>query len=129
MPVTVQKMADENIILVAYESPYKVSETTESMEVIQQIVEQAVGVTYLIVDLSRLNMTFSDMVQGLAASTSGRQGWSVKDPRTRMVVVGANKLIEFGVKAVNQTQYGGINIPLFDTMDEALAYVRAEITA
>ncbi|MBZ0310044.1 MAG: hypothetical protein K8I82_28545 [Anaerolineae bacterium] len=129
MPVTAQKLTDENIIVVSYESPYRVEDTIESVETIHQIVEEATDVIYLIVDLTRLNMGFSDMVQGLAASTSGKQGWSLKDPRTRLVVVGANKLIEFGVKAVNQTQYGGVNIPLFDTLDEALTYVRKQVTA
>ncbi len=82
------------------------------------------GTIYRIIDDTRVKIPFSDMVNVLAADTRGGVG---TNPRIRTVFVGSGKMIELGVKSMKQKQYGGVETPMFASLDEALAYVNAEL--
>jgi hypothetical protein len=83
---------------------------------------------YRIIDLTEVqaNVRFGDMVQVMAQETSGAAG-SASDPRMRDVMVSTSDLLKLAAKSMGQQQYLGREIPLFPSVDEALAYIRGEL--
>lgn len=71
--------------------------------------------------------TFNDITFVLAEETRTPRPGSAADPRIRNVVVGSHEMLRLAAEGVKQAQFGGLDVPLFDTYDAALAYVRAEL--
>jgi hypothetical protein len=76
-------------------------------------------------DLTQISMNFSDMMLGMREAALGGAG-TAADPRTRHVLVGGHELLQLTADALKQEQYGQRNVPLFMTIDEALAYIKAQ---
>ncbi|MEO1443621.1 MAG: hypothetical protein AAFV33_24680, partial [Chloroflexota bacterium] len=68
-----------------------------------------------------------DEVMMLTTLSSRRKRGSVTDPNVLTVLVGEHILIDLYVDAMRQEAFGGVDIPLFGAMDDALVYVRAQI--
>lgn len=86
------------------------------------------GPIYRIIDLRQANLTFSALVMGLAEETRSGHPGSASDPRMRGIIVATQELAELIARSFQQEHYGGraAPVPLFGTLDEALAYVRLE---
>jgi len=129
MTHTIQQVANEPIILIKIFSPFDAhNETSEILHEIIEMVYPMPGLTYLIYNVLELKLGFSDMVMGMAAALrSNVPGVEELKTKARMVVVGAGDLIKFAAKSAKQVQYGGLNVELFDTSEEALAFAREQL--
>jgi hypothetical protein len=85
---------------------------------------------YRIIDLRGIEaqVSFGDMVQSLAVETKSGELGSSSDPRMLDVMVATTDMLKLGAKSMGQEQYLGRELPIFPTLDEALAYARTEIT-
>ncbi len=126
MPVYCEKLPNENILVAVFENPYKVADSTEMLEQFSQMLEDTTGKVYLIGDMSKLNLNFGDMVQGLASVVSNKYGPLLKEERLHLLAITSSKILEFGVKALGQSQYGGLNVSLFNSLDDALGFARGQ---
>lgn len=125
MPVAVEQIPNQPIIVVTVTEPFDpFKEMPVSTRQFQELTASIQGTIYRIVNVTRLKMLFNDLVNVLAADTRGGAG---ADPRVRTVIVGSGEMVELGVKAMKQQQYGAKETPMFASMDEALAYVNAEL--
>src|SRR5205823_5016350 len=123
-----QKLPDEPILITAFFEPSKPTDQAELWAALAPMVEGMPGPIYRITDLSKLNVTFGQMVGALAYETKGSYPGSAADPRVRSVLVANSAVVEIAAKSITQEQYGQSTMPpLFSTLDEALAYCRAEI--
>lgn len=125
----INKLPDEPIIIATYTKGQPPAEAIE--EVIQytaQLLDEVEGVIYRIEDLTEADMTFGDAVQVMGAVTKNRPG-SARDPRVKTLLVGAGTLLDLSAKAFQQTQYGGLQVPLYSSVEEALANARELIAA
>ena len=68
-------------------------------------------------------MKFSDLVSVLDIE---RHGLAV-DTRVHTILVSSSQIAAIGAKAAGQAQYMGTETPMFGSLDEALAYVQAEL--
>jgi hypothetical protein len=84
------------------------------------------GPVYCIYDIGSVYLGFSDLVMTLSTAIRGTPG-SASDPRVKVVIVGTDDLAQLASDASHQEQYGRLNSPLFASMEEAVAYARAEI--
>ena len=86
---------------------------------------------YRIVDLRSIEaqIRFGDMVQSLGVETKSGEAGSSSDPRMLDVMVATTDLLKFGAKSMGQEQYLGRELPIFPTLDEALAFARAKIAS
>jgi hypothetical protein len=125
MPVQVSQLPNEHILLCVYSDPLDVGD-------LRQIETQSVtlaaaweGPVFRIGDIRNLNISFGDLVVTLAdASKSGNPG-SLADPKFKdIVVVVPGTLAALGALSMGQKQYGAVNIPMFESLDEALAHAR-----
>lgn len=84
------------------------------------------GHVYRIIDVTALNLDFSNMMMGMAGD-QGLEG-SLSDPDVTTVFLGGGDLVEFGVKALaEQEQYGQLGVQLFSSEDDAYDFIREDI--
>ncbi len=125
MPVTIEKLPDQPVIVITVTEPFDhFKELPAGFRKFQELAASVQGTIYRIIDVTGWRVPFNAVVDGLAADT---RGGAATDPRVRTVLVGSGEMVELGVKAVKQRQYGGREMALFASMDEALAYVNAEL--
>jgi len=80
---------------------------------------------YRITDLRRVHqIDFSDILLWLDVQREYGPG-SLRDPRVQWVVVGEHPLLTIAARKI-RTNFD-LDVPVFATMNEALAFVRAEI--
>lgn len=93
-------------------------------------IEAADRPQYRINDMSAFDALpiFSAVVRGLAFETQRLPGTS-SDPRLIPLFVGKGKDVKLIVEALKQKQYGEYHVPLFASMEEALAHVNSELSA
>ncbi len=128
MPVTVEKLPNEPIILCTYFEPAGPSDQPVLWEQLATAVGGLDGPIYRITDLSRIKITFGNMAVAIAQEAKDKRPGSAADPRIRSVLVATGTLIELAAKSITQEQYGRIGAPaLFTNLDEALNYCRSQI--
>ena len=84
-------------------------------------------VVYLIIDLSQVNTTLGNLIQGLGAALlphAELKSDQVFSSRTRLIMIGSNSLVKMASRAAGQDQYGNRHMEFFPTVDEALAFIR-----
>lgn len=126
MTFTIERLPGEPIIISTFSEAFRVD--TDGQMSIQQtyeFMEDIEGKVCLIMDVSDLKLGFSDLVSGLGMLTRGSSGLFT-DPRVRLLVVGSHGFAEIGVKALEQTQYGGLSVKLAGSVEEAIGFCRAQ---
>lgn len=76
---------------------------------------------YLIIDVTRSDMSFLDAMQGAETHVDARRG-SSNDPLTEAAFVGAGSMIKILREMFHRQATDGNFIQLFDSRNEAIAY-------
>ncbi len=125
MPITSQQLSQEPIISVTVTEPVNpLQDMAPALRDFAVLIATIDGPVYRIVDISRWNLQFSDLVSVL--DIDQRRGSEV-DPRVHTVIVSSSAIAAMGAKATAQAQYTGKETPMFTSLDEALAFVRAQL--
>jgi hypothetical protein len=131
MPFKIEKLRDEPILVVSAIEPFdfKVDYGPFVRELLG-LLEQSSEPVFEITDGRTIKLSFSEVVSLLATVTKGDDAKSLeKHPKVRAWLIAVdNDLLRMGVNALGQAQYGGQAIPIFRTVDEALAYARQQIS-
>ena len=125
MPVAVEQLPNQPIVIVTVNTPFDpLKEMPVSTRQFNELIASIQGTIYRIIDVTRWSVPFNDLVNVLASDTRGGVG---ADPRVHTVIVGSGEMVALGVKAMKQQQYGARETPMFASLDEALAFVNAEL--
>jgi hypothetical protein len=81
---------------------------------------------YRIADYTAADSSFMDILKAVKLASNHAAG-SSSDPRIQTVYVGTSQWISLARTALQQPQFGGIMIPTFVDLDDALVYARREI--
>jgi hypothetical protein len=132
MPFTVEKLPEEPIVLVKIKVGDQKDFERDFPPLVQRIAELVAGIEgpiYRITDLTEVNISFGELVLAMQQEYRSEMPGTAADPRIQVVLVTSSKLIEVGAEGVPKSiHYGGKQPPkIFPTMDEALAYARAEL--
>ena len=125
---TVEKLPGEPIAIITHRNPYVPErDIPHAEQELEKYLNETQGPLHVITDFSQVNTSFSLLVISMSEAIS-RQGLaSISSNRIKLVLVGSHRLIELGAQALQQDQYGGLDVPFFANMDEALAYCRSTI--
>ncbi len=124
MPATYQRLPQEPIIVVTITEPFNpIKEMASLAQGFAPIIADIEGPVYLIIDMIRWNIRFSDVVHAL--DVQSQDGMS-SGPRLHTIVVSRSELAALGASATSQEQYGSRNTLLFGSVDEALTFSRAQ---
>ncbi len=127
MPAIVERVPDEPIITITFVDEIgSRSDVHQTLHEIGRYMEEINAPLYLLYDTRTLKITFGGMVASLAEFTT--EGLKIlPDLPVRTVVIGTNELVRLASKAAGQDQYGGHKVVMVETMEEALAHIRAEL--
>lgn len=128
MESIVEKLPNEAIILVRVRPHASSSPEEAEVAAACAALIDGDGPHYRITDFSAFEMTFSGLIQGMSQEKQRIPG-SVSDPRLRNIFVGTQDMIALGAHSFKQAQYGGLDVMLFATLDDALDYARAHLGA
>jgi hypothetical protein len=130
MPYEVSRLGKEPIIIATLIDPIDwardIKNTTAQVAALAAEIE---GRGFRITDLTRTNVSFSELMMGLAAVLRSEGGW-LSTPQIQPLVVTTQELgREFQTFVAEQEQYGKLNIEVFSTLAEAIAFAREQGSA
>jgi hypothetical protein len=129
MPFYVEPLENDPIILITVMPPSDaLSDPAHIIQECAQLMAGMGGPIYRIADLSQMDLQFSEVAFTLNEERSGRPG-SMTDPRVRNVFIGCQSMVQMAAKSAGQAQYGGISVPVFASLDEAMAHIQSELYA
>lgn len=128
MPIRVEFMKDTPITV--YHYPEKLTSNQEIRDAVAEATEHnrklPDPVIWVIHDTTHLKLDFSTLVSALVTLTrDGPEGFN--DPRLRAAAVSSSELVKLAARSASQKQYGGWQVAIFDTYEEALAHAREDI--
>jgi hypothetical protein len=130
MPYQVSRLGHEPIIIATLTDPIDwaqdIKKTTAHVAALAAEFE---GRGFRITDLTQTNVTFSELMMGLAAVLRSEGGWLSTPQITPLVVTTQELGREFQAFVAEQEQYGKLHIEIFSTLEQAIAYARAEGSA
>jgi hypothetical protein len=124
MQSIVEKLPDEPIILVRLR-PFEdaEAEVSATAAAVDALINGTDGPVIRINDFTGLDADFCELVLALVRETKGTPG-TLSDPRIKPVFVGESDPVALCAESARLPEYGKLDIPLFATLDEALAYAR-----
>jgi hypothetical protein len=126
MPAKVEKLLDEPIILVTIEGYLDASMMKIAYEQIAAIADQVEPPLYRITDARKQENSFADMMAIIKQAKTGVPG-STTDPRIKHVFVGRNKMSMIARDVYTRGGDDQDAMPMFDTIEDALTYIRIEL--
>ena len=127
MPASVTRVPNEPIVIVTITPPPDPAhEVSKVAHTIATMFREETGPIYRVNDFTAVNLSFGELVVGLGLEAKGDPG-TFTDPRIKTIFVGTSDMVELGAKSARQEHYGGLDILLFATLEDALAHIRAEL--
>ena len=133
MPITVEQLPDEPIIVATMREPIDYTKETPPMFARMLAIRDAELVGnfdeyYVVIDMIGIKPNFSEIVFALnEARKTGQQ--RRPDMPMSLNLVGSGDLFEMVANALAQTQYGEYKAPLQSTLEKSLRAIRAKIAA
>jgi hypothetical protein len=126
---TLQRLDDLPALLLTFHREFEFQrDARRIVDELTALLEASPGPVFDITDAREMDLNFTDLVMGLQLVTRGvfsNDRPLLKHPNLReIVVVAAHRLTEAAGQALQQVHYGGHQVRIFRTLDEALAYVR-----
>lgn len=125
MGVNISLNANEPIIIAVYTNPFNAVEDSNAVAgYLIDFLEKSKEQVYFVADMREINVTFSDLVSGLAVAYT-TPGSPYANPRLKTFTVATDELISLGAKAVaEQRQYGRADVQLYNTVEAALTEIK-----
>jgi hypothetical protein len=119
-----EKLPDDGIIIVTYHEDYDVRlHAAASIEEGTTLLDTAQTPTFLVIDATAVSIDLDDLIS--SASLATRQTRFFAHPIIReIILITRSKLISLAAKGLDSVAFGHVKIKVFDTRDNALAYVR-----
>jgi hypothetical protein len=115
MGIKVETRPDENLMIIRLQAPLSLPEDPmEATEATVKFQQEQDGVICRITDYTKVKLTFSDVVEGMASDKVFR------NPNIISVMVGSDAMVKMAADSFKQEQYGAVDVILVSTMDEAL---------
>jgi hypothetical protein len=126
MSATLRKLDDEPILIVTYEGFLDLPMVEKTTEQVEQVLAAWDSPLYGIIDLRRATSDMRQLMLILYHQARGGRG-TLASHSGQVVIVGAHPLIRLFRQLFHRDQFGGQIIPIYSTLDDALAAQRARI--
>lgn len=123
MTIRIEKLPGAPVILATIDGHIDVETVRALDDETARLRQQLGGDLYRITDIHTLDTTLAEMLAIINQEYQGAPG-SITDPRVTTLFVGENKWITFARDALGRKQFGAASIPTFDSVDDALIYIR-----
>ncbi len=126
MPTVIEKVMGKPIVIVTFEGHITIEDAKASTVQVAALLDTYGAPLYKVMQCDRAHASFDEVMMLTTLSSKGGAG-SVTDVRVKPVFVGEHLLLDLYVDAMRQEAFGAIDIPVFDTLTEALLYVDEKI--
>jgi len=125
MAFTVKRLENEPIVILTVTYPIEDAEKegTDSDAAVAKIGEGIEGKYYRIAEMSGLELDWNSVLYWLNQQRGAKTG-SINDPRVVSFLVSDTAMTQQTAKFASQEQYGGREIKIFRTLDDALQHAR-----
>lgn len=121
MAVAIRKVDDKPILIAEYADPFGgVTDVNTTLDEIAKYYSEDLPIFIVISVTNELALQFSDMMIAMQEASKGTTKVKLSAPNIKVITVTNNELHRLGAEAFQQEQYGGITMPVFETLDEAL---------
>jgi hypothetical protein len=117
------QLPEEPIIIATYDGFVTAADIREGAAAIAQLAEKIEGRVYAIADIHSTTSSFAEVLEILRDQSKGAEG-TTTDPRLIVVLVGSTAMGKLFVDAIRQSNYGGVTVPMFPTLEAALESFR-----
>lgn len=129
MPLKVDQFPGEPIVVFRFVSPSQPAADAELMrQSLLAAQPSAAGMLYFITDFTEAELSFSELMVGMAEFTH-HIARDLKNKPFKAATVGTSEMIRLMAEAGRQEQYGSLEVPFYPTLSEALDYIRSQIAA
>lgn len=127
---TTQKLPNEPIILSVMSEDYAISQNmSETDSVIVGLLDASPEKLFVISDISKVSFSFDDVIQGSSQGARGANPPWHHPKAWKTIFVTPSKMVRLAAAGLKTMAFGNLEVMVFDTLDEALAYCRAEIAS
>lgn len=121
MPATVEKLLGKPIAIVNYYGHVTVEDTRAVFAQVAGLVDTYGAPLYRLtcVNSDESVVSFDEVMMMTTLSSRGVRGSST-DPDVKTLLVGDHPLIDLFAQAMREEAFGGVDIPIFDSVDDAL---------
>ncbi len=123
MPVTVERLPDQPIIVLHYEGFLDLEIVKSAFIQSAKLATEIEGTVYRIADVNNADSNFVEIVKIIKASRANVQG-NATDTKFQVIFVGKNQLIHLYTDTLKQL--GAAPIPIFHTMDDAMHFIELD---
>jgi hypothetical protein len=127
MNYKIEVIPDEPIILATLYAHYSlaVDDPVANNEA-RAIMDKSGEPMFMIMDVTDLSLSLDDLVQAANRDARGEQAIFHHPKLLELLVVTHSAMIQLAVKGITTVTFGSVHAKAFGTVDEALAYARAQ---
>ncbi len=126
MSSTIERLSGEPIMVVKHHG-YLRAENLETFRVTAaQIAAEATVPLIWIIDVSDTETDFAQIMKMVIHESRGEAGTASNAPG-RVILVGSHQLTRLFQNAMSQPQFGGLDIPMLPSLNDALAVARLRV--
>jgi hypothetical protein len=130
MPIIVNKLPGESIIINTYSGKITAKDIEAAIPDFSAVADGLEPPIYRITDGSESQVSFPDLVMIMPKVTLENNPLSLRDKRfIDLVIVPEKGFARLGAESLRQMHYGGANVRIFDTLEDAIAYAREKLQA
>ena len=124
MPLTFDYVEESPILIMNATGHFTVQDAREMFIHSAEFKKKLGGHMYRISDFSVAESTFTEVLGILRLASNSDMPGSTADPDVTVILVGDNKWAKMAAELLKQPQFHALNIPIFDTQQEAIQYAR-----
>ncbi len=128
MAFTLELLPDESILIATGTGLLTVQDFADMFEASRKLLDGKEGPIYRISDFREASSSFMDLIRMSQMASKGTQG-STTDPRIKAILVGTNQWVSLARTIFEQPQYSAMRLPTLENVEDALTYVRAQLSA
>lgn len=126
MSFTVEKLPNDPVIVQTFNEDYDLANeiklsNAKMFETLDVVTEEKV---YL-VDVFKFHITFEDIIKGANIVARGERPLWHHPKLKQIILVTQDPALRLAAEGMESSVFGGLKIPVFATVDEALVYTRA----
>jgi hypothetical protein len=126
MGFNIEWVSNEPILIATATGLISVDDFQGMYQQVATMIDGIDGKIYRIADYTAADSSFVDILKAVKLASNHAAG-SSSDPRIQTVYVGTSQWISLARTALQQPQFGGIMIPTFHDLADALEFARREI--
>ena len=126
MGFNIEWVANEPILIATATGLISADDFKMMFDTVASMIEGLDNKIYRIADYTAADSSFMDIIKTVKVASTHAAG-STADPRIQTIYVGTSQWISLARTALQQPQFGGIMVPTFHDLADALVFARKEI--